>query len=161
MSKIETTLCLLKRNNEILLAMKKGGFGIGKYNGVGGKIEKNETPEAAMIREAKEEILVTPTQYKKVGLVEFDEYYKGKQQNLLFHLYMVYDWQGIPTESDEMNPKWFPISDIPYDQMFSDDQYWLPLVLEGNKINAYFKFDENWNLIEKEIQQLKEEQQVI
>jgi len=39
MKKMETTLCLLRRNEEILLAMKKRGFGEGKYNGVGGKIE--------------------------------------------------------------------------------------------------------------------------
>ena len=37
---METTLCLLKKENAILLAMKKRGFGAGKYNGVGGKIEK-------------------------------------------------------------------------------------------------------------------------
>lgn len=37
---METTLCLLKKENSILLAMKKRGFGAGKYNGVGGKIEK-------------------------------------------------------------------------------------------------------------------------
>ena len=47
---LETTLCLLKKDNRILLAMKKRGFGEGKYNGVGGKIENGETPEEAMIR---------------------------------------------------------------------------------------------------------------
>ena len=40
---METTLCLLKKDNSILLAMKKRGFGSGKYNGIGGKIEKGET----------------------------------------------------------------------------------------------------------------------
>ena len=33
------TLCLLMRDNEILLAMKKRGFGVGKWNGVGGKVK--------------------------------------------------------------------------------------------------------------------------
>lgn len=105
MDKLETTLCLLKRNNEILLAMKKRGFGEGKYNGVGGKIEFDETPEDAMIRETQEEINVTPIKYEKVGLIEFDEYYKGNKQNLVFHLYMVYDWTGEISESEEMRPK--------------------------------------------------------
>lgn len=154
MNRLETTLCLLKRDNEILLAMKKRGFGEGKYNGVGGKIETNETPEEAMIRETQEEINVTPLKYEKVGLIEFDEYYKGKKQNLVFHLYIVYDWEGIPCESDEMNPKWFHIDSIPYDKMFPDDKYWLPLILEGRKIRAYFEFDENWNLLSKNIYDL-------
>ncbi len=133
MGRLETTLCLLKRDNEVLLAMKKRGFGEGKYNGVGGKIEQNETPEEAMIRETQEEINVTPLKYEKVGLIEFDEYCKGNKQNLVFHLYMVYDWEGIPSESEEMDPKWFSINNIPYNKMFTDDKYWLPLILEGKK----------------------------
>lgn len=151
MNKIETTLCLLRRNNEILLAIKKRGFGAGKYNGVGGKIEKNETPENAMIRETQEEIFVTPIKYEKVGLMEFDEYYKGNKENVVFHLYLVTEWIGEPTESDEMLPKWFDINEIPYENMFADDKYWLPLVLNGKKIKAYFEFDEEWNLLSKEI----------
>ncbi len=151
MNKIETTLCLLRRNNEILLAIKKRGFGAGKYNGVGGKIEKNETPENAMIRETQEEISVTPIKYEKVGLMEFDEYYKGNKENVVFHLYLVTEWNGEPTESDEMLPKWFDINEIPYENMFADDKYWLPLVLNGKKIKAYFEFDEEWNLLSKEI----------
>ena len=79
---METTLCLLKKENKILLAMKKKGFGEGKYNGVGGKLEENETPEEAMIRETQEEICVTPTEYEKVGVISFDEFYKGKKTNL-------------------------------------------------------------------------------
>ena len=101
---LETTLCLLKKENEILLAMKKRGFGEGKYNGVGGKIEGGETPDEAMIRETKEEILVTPTQYEKVGIIEFDEFYKGQKERVMFHLYIASEWQGEPTESDEMKP---------------------------------------------------------
>ena len=63
---LETTLCLLRKDNKILLAMKKRGFGTGKYNGVGGKIENGETLNEAMIRETKEEIGVIPTKYEKV-----------------------------------------------------------------------------------------------
>lgn len=154
MERLETTLCLLKKENQILLAMKKRGFGTGKYNGVGGKIEENETPDQAMIRETEEEINVTPTKYEKVGEIEFDEYYKGNKQNLVFHLYLAYEWIGEPSESDEMSPKWFDIEEIPYDSMFPDDKYWLPLIIEGTKIRAYFEFDEEWNLLSKNIEDL-------
>ena len=153
---LETTLCLLKKENKILLAMKKRGFGEGKYNGVGGKIEKGETPEEAMIRETKEEIAVVPTKFEKVGFIDFDEYYKGKKERVTFHLYFVKEWTGEPTESEEMNPKWFDVDNIPYDKMFPDDKYWLPLILEGKKIKAYFDFDEEWNLLCKKIDDLDE-----
>ncbi len=148
---LETTLCLLKKDEQILLAMKKRGFGEGKYNGVGGKLEKNESPEQAMLRETEEEIKVTPTKYEKVGVIEFDEYYKGKKQNVVFHLYIVNEWKGTPSESEEMKPEWFNINDIPYDRMFPDDSYWLPLVLKGKKVNAYFDFDEDFNILTKSI----------
>jgi mutator protein MutT len=152
---LETTLCLLKKDNKILLAMKKRGFGEGKYNGVGGKIESVETPEEAMIRETEEEILVTPTKYEKVGIIEFDEFYKGKKEKVMFHLYIASKWQGEPNESEEMKPEWFDIKNIPYDRMFPDDKYWLPLILEGKKIRAYFHFDENWNILSSNVKEVE------
>ena len=40
-----STLCFLVKDNQILLAMKKRGFGEGKWNGVGGKVNPGETIE--------------------------------------------------------------------------------------------------------------------
>jgi hypothetical protein len=37
------TLVLVTRPNQVLLGMKKRGFGQGKWNGFGGKVEKGET----------------------------------------------------------------------------------------------------------------------
>ena len=156
MDTLETTLCLLKKDGQILLALKKRGFGTGKYNGVGGKIENGETPEEAMIRECEEEIGVRPIDYEKVGYLSFDEYYKGKKENVAFHLYIVSSWNGKLVESDEMKPEWFNIKQIPYDMMFPDDKHWLPLILEGKKINAYFDFDEEWNILSKKIEEVME-----
>lgn len=151
MKKLETTLLLLRKENQILLAKKKRGFGEGKYNGVGGKIECNETIEEAMIRECEEEIFVTPTEYEKVGEITFLEYVKEEETLLTFHLFIATNWDNEPNESDEMIPKWFDIENIPYDEMFPDDKYWLPEVLKGNKIDAYFEFDKAWNIIKHKI----------
>lgn len=41
--------------NQILLAMKKRGFGEGKWNGAGGKVEAGETIVQAASRELREE----------------------------------------------------------------------------------------------------------
>ncbi len=154
-SKLETTLVLLRKDNEILLGMKKRGFGEGRYNGIGGKIKSGETPEEAMVRESQEEIAVKPVEYIKMGKVEFLELYKGKKENVVFHLYIATKWEGEPKESDEMIPKWFSISEIPYQQMFPDDKYWLPLVLEGKKVNAFFEFDEQWSLLNYSVEEIK------
>ena len=109
-----------------------------------------------MIREVEEEISVKPTKYKKVGLLEFDEYYKGNKEHLVLHLYITTEWIGEPTESEEMLPKWFKIDEIPYENMFDDDRYWLPFILDGKKIKAYFEFDQEWILLSKKIIETEE-----
>lgn len=154
MKNIETTLLLLRKGNQILLALKKRGHGVGKYNGVGGKLEQGETPEEAMIRETYEEIGVTPIKYEKMGENTFKEFINGEETILKFHLYVATEWLGEPSETEEMKPYWFNILEIPYDKMFTDDIYWLPLVLDGKKISGNFEFDQNWQLISYNVEEL-------
>lgn len=151
MKRIESTLLILRDGDKILLAKKKRGFGKGLYNGVGGKLEKGESVLDAMIRETQEEIGVTPTVYEKYGINEFLEFVNGEETNLVFHLFIATEWDGEPTESEEMAPGWFDIDDIPYDKMFKDDRYWLPLVLEGKKVRGNFEFDKEWNSLAREV----------
>jgi len=124
--------------------MKKRGFGVGKWNGVGGKIDfekgdKNIIDTA--IRETKEEIGVLALNPEKAGILHFKFPYKpGWDQDV--HLFLVKNWQGEPTESEEMAPKWFAYDEIPYDKMWDDDKFWLPHILNGEKIEADFIFKE-------------------
>jgi len=37
-----------------------------------------------------------------------------------------------------MLPQWFATDAIPFDQMWADDQHWLPLVLQGKRVEAKF-----------------------
>ena len=55
MSKKILTLVFLREDCRVLLGMKKRGFGAGKWNGFGGKIETGETITEAAVREVKEE----------------------------------------------------------------------------------------------------------
>lgn len=136
------SLLFLRRDNQVLLAMKKRGFGEGRWNGVGGKVEEDETIEAAMIRETQEEISVTPTIYEKVADIEFDEFFKGERTLMHVHVFTSTAWEGEPSESEEMRPDWFATDSLPYDSMWADDPYWLPQVLEGKKIMATFVLDD-------------------
>ncbi|MGH7236933.1 MAG: 8-oxo-dGTP diphosphatase [Candidatus Saccharimonadales bacterium] len=139
------TLLLLKKDDEILLAMKKRGFGAGRWNGVGGKVEIGETIEQALVRECQEEISVTPTKFSKVAVHDFK--FPGGTSNMQVHTYFCDSWQGEPAESEEMAPKWFKLSRVPYDEMWQDDIVWLPAVLRGKKLKTEFAFDENDQLI--------------
>ncbi len=135
------TLCLLIREGEILLAMKKRGFGIGKWNGVGGKVKEGESIEQAALREMEEEISVKAqtTDLESVGVIDF--YFQGKPDwNQQVHIFFVKNWQGEPIESEEMKPQWYKHQEIPFDQMWCDDRHWLPVVLRGRKIKGEFHF---------------------
>ena len=148
MLNLMTTLLIVVQDNKILLAKKLRGFGIGKYNGVGGKVEQGETVEEAMLRETFEEIGIVPTEYKMLGIVDFDEIVKGERNNVKMHVFKATAYQGQPITSDEMQPEWFDIDNIPYSKMFKDDYHWLPLLLEDKTFSGKFVYDKDFNLIE-------------
>lgn len=133
------TLLLAIHDDEILLAMKKRGFGVGMWNGAGGKVELGETIEEAMIRETVEEIDIKPLEYERVAVHTFT-FDNGKIAEV--HTYVCNKWQGSPMETEEMAPKWFKLDQIPYNSMWPDDALWLPFVLDGKKLVTAFTFNE-------------------
>jgi 8-oxo-dGTP diphosphatase len=54
------SLCFIVREEKILLIHKKRGFGAGKINGPGGKIDPGETPLESALRETFEELVIKP-----------------------------------------------------------------------------------------------------
>ena len=70
MQDIRRTLLFLQKGDQILLAMKKRGFGAGRWNGVGGKLEAGEDIEEAAIRECQEEIGCDVTNLRELGIIE-------------------------------------------------------------------------------------------
>lgn len=141
------TLLFLIKDDEILLAMKNRGFGAGLYNGVGGKVEPNETIEEALIRECREEIGVTPVHYWQVAEHDFQQNDTIPPWRMYVHVYFCNEWRGQPIESEEMTPKWYKTTAIPYDKMWQDDILWLPKVLTGDKIQGLFTFNEHNNML--------------
>lgn len=131
----QTSICLPIKDNRILLAMKKRGHGAGKWNGVGGKAEEGETIEQTAIREAQEEIGITPTKLTKVGRITFN-FPPERNFDHTSTIFICEEWEGEPTESEEMRPQWFTLDSIPYDDMWESDRKWLPKVLAGKKIVA-------------------------
>lgn len=140
------TLVYLLKESKILLAYKKTGLGKDKWNGPGGKCKSNENYLQAAIRETKEEIMVIPISLERVAMLNFSSPQNPEYSHKVC-VFLVKDWKGIPKETEEMKPKWFKISKIPYQKMWPDDIYWLPIVLSGKKLRAKFEFDKEESLL--------------
>jgi len=154
----QATLCFLLKegygNKEILLAMKKKGFGVGKWNGIGGKFDPEKGDKNLVdtaIRETEEEIGAKIKNPEKVAILSFYyPYISNEEWDQDVHVFLATDWEGKLIESEEMLPKWFKIEELPFGEMWDDDKFWLPLILEGKKFKARFLFKEEEKVLEKD-----------
>lgn len=141
MNKTVLTLCMIHQHSQILLGLKKRGFGKGRWNGFGGHVEDNETIEAAAKREVFEEAGIAAGELERMGTLHFGWASKPGHE-LEVHVFKVASFHGEPKESEEMKPQWFHVDNIPYHAMWVDDKYWLPILLVGKKFEGNFTFND-------------------
>jgi len=152
MTKKILTLCLIHNDTHVLLGLKKRGFGEGRWNGFGGKLNEGETIEQAAMREVMEEASVEPEDLKKRGVINFE--FQGDPEILEVHLFSATKFKGEPMESEEMKPQWFSRDKIPFNKMWPDDEHWFPLFLAGKNFNAHFLFKDQDTILEHEIKEI-------
>jgi len=148
------TLCLIYRHPRILLGMKKRGFGAGRWNGFGGKVEEKETIEEAAKRELVEESGLEALQITQFGIINFE--FQGDSNILEVHIFHVNEFKGEPKETEEMKPQWFNVDEIPFKDMWSDDIHWMPLFLRGKKFKGRFLFGELDRILEQKLSEVEE-----
>lgn len=143
------TLCLTLKGDKVLLGMKKRGFGEGRWNGFGGKVEKGETLMEAAKREMLEESGLVAEEIEERGSIDFHFMDTGKLMEV--HMFDVLKYSGEPVETEEMRPQWFDLDKIPFNSMWADDPYWFPLFLEKKKFKGRIIFADNDNILSHEI----------
>lgn len=144
------TLVLPCKGEEVLLGMKKRGFGAGNYNGFGGKVNPDETPAQAAVREMFEETgaSVALTDLKIVG--EFSFYfpdYPDFNQNVI--VYRIDDFNHAVSESEEMAPEWFAKDNLPFDRMWKGDNHIIPPLFGSAFVRAEVHFQGKGERVQK------------
>lgn len=152
-NKIPQTISLIHEDGKILLGMKKRGFGAGRWNGFGGKVKSGETIEQAAKREMLEECGIEIKSLIEKGIITFE--FDGSPDMPEVHIFQVTKYSGKPKETEEMLPKWFDDKKIPFEKMWPDDIYWMPLFLKNKKFTGYFLFGESDKILKKELEEVK------
>lgn len=148
------TLVFLRTPTQILLGFKKRGFGVNKWNGFGGKVEPHESIVDGAVRELKEECAVTvkASDLKNVGHLEFT--FEGEATLMDVRVFSTTVWQGVPQETEEMTPKWFDNDCIPFGEMWADDRYWFPYMLQNRSFYGAFHYQGHDTILRSKIYEM-------
>lgn len=144
----QTTLCYIDNGDSYLMlhrVKKDNDASHGKWIGVGGKCEADESPDECMLREVKEETSLTITHWRYRGIVTF---ISDTWPNEYMHLFTASEWQGEPDMSidNEGVLAWIKKDDLvdaiaPYSKPQAQNS---PLPLwEGDKIFLRLLLDES------------------
>ena len=103
---LNTTLCYITRGNEVLMlhrTKKEKDINKDKWIGIGGKFEKDESPDECLLREAYEETGLTLTDWRCRGVVTFLQ--EGVMGEYMY-LFTADGYEGELKECDEGDLRW-------------------------------------------------------
>ena len=148
----KTVLCYIEKDNSYLMLFrnkKKEDINKGKWIGIGGHLEKNETKEEALLREAKEETGLTLNSFIYRGEILFiNNIFKE-----VMYLYTSSDYSGEIIECDEGELKWISFKDIPSLNLWEGDRIFLPKLINSESIinlELYYENDKLVKVVDKE-----------
>ena len=105
---------------------------LGKYNGLGGKLEATEDVAAGMCREIREEAGIECLDLSLRGTISWPGFGKGGEDWLGF-LFVITRFRGAPLERNpEGTLEWVDITRVPSLPLWEGDRHFLPLVFDAD-----------------------------
>ena len=103
---------------------------LGKYNGLGGKMEPGEDIHSCICREIKEEAGIECLDVKLRGTINWTGFGPNGEDWFGF-IYRIDSFSGVPFEKNaEGELLWFPVKDLLSLPMWEGDKYFLPMVFD-------------------------------
>lgn len=147
-----TTLCYIENNDQYLMlhrTKKPNDINEGKWIGVGGHVECDESPEECLVREVREETGLTLTSYKFRGLVTF---VNSECESELMCVFTADGFTGELINCNEGELRWVDKAQVPNLPTWEGDRVFLDLLLSDDERFFSIKLQyEGDRLIEKEI----------
>ncbi|MBI4348692.1 MAG: 8-oxo-dGTP diphosphatase [Elusimicrobia bacterium] len=133
---IPAVLIYPERDGEILMLHRNKrpqDFHAGKWNGLGGKCEPDESPLETARRELHEEAgLDLPLErLRPLGIIQFPNFKPKAAEDWLVYVFLAdVPGGGPPPACPEGTLEWIPRDKVPGLNLWSGDRHFLPLVLE-------------------------------
>lgn len=120
---------------------RAGDEHFGKWNGLGGKLERDEDVYSCLVRELREEAGIEVTSARLRATISWPGFGSGGEDWLGF-VFVVDDWTGAVPEANQDGPlAWHDIDTLDRLPMWEGDRHWLPLVLgEGPVIHGVMPY---------------------
>ena len=111
---------------------RPGDQHLGKYNGLGGKMEREEDVAACMRRELREEAGIEATAMQLRGTISWPGF--GRQgEDWLGFLFLITAYDGTPPPSNEEGTlEWIEVARILELPLWDGDRQFLPLVFDAD-----------------------------
>ncbi|MBK9601796.1 MAG: 8-oxo-dGTP diphosphatase [Anaerolineales bacterium] len=139
---ILATLCYVKKDGQTLMIHRNkrpNDIHEGKWNGLGGKFEKGESPEECVIREVWEESGLTIHAPRLHGLLTFTNF---KGNNWYVYVFTAHDFEGrLLQEVPEGKLEWIPDDEVLNLPLWDSDQVFLPWLAQERFFSAKFNYD--------------------
>lgn len=122
---------------------RKNDQHLGKYNGLGGKMEAGEDIFSCICREIREESGVGCEQVELRGTINWTGFGPNGEDWFGF-IFRINKFTGVPRASNEEGELiWYPIRDLLTLPMWEGDRFFLPLVFDDDPriFHGYMPYD--------------------